>query len=489
MRSKLHTFDLAICLLWILSAFCGRYYWNQITTVYLGFSMMLRLVISFSLKRKEKKTWLPLVVYASVSWAFLFFDIHVYNGIGEIGDYFFHVTGLEYNRYVDWLISGCVWIWIMIIPFLYYFYLLIRRRLVDTGMTKKELFGSILWNDRRAKFFCAVTMLTFISLNAGVGMHQRFCQTMCFIAPPLVYWLICRYTNIKVEKVWLVLLGSVCFWYAQSLGGIFRVAVLVASFIMIAFACAHLYKSTKSHTLTAAAMVFLGILLPSFSIGYNQYACINYPRSGYYYLAPYNGILYINNTTNGEHVGLRDRYRLLVEPEYERIKPGFVSPLGWTTSFLLQKDGYSKTYSIYDNKISPSDIEPELQSQLCKIITGYFDEKDNGYADKGEILVTDLLTDKTIGHVRVSMHGNPMWQYERAYFLPEDTVEVQANEFLRTDSVGVTGYETKNILCYAENVPNDSIAKYQVYVRLALDQTPKEKDLLGIVNEVKTKLK
>lgn len=307
-------------------------------------------------------------------------------------------------------------------------------------------------------------------------MNQRFCQSMCFVAPPLVYWMVCRYFNLKAEKVWLLLLGSVVFWYAQSLGGVFRVAALTASFMMIAYTCTYLYKSLKSHTVTIASILYLGVLLPTFSIGYNQYTCLNYPRSGYYYLAPYNGILYINDTTNGDLVGLRDRYGLLVEPEYEYIRPGFVTQWGWTTSFLLQKDGYSQTYHIYDNKILPSDIKPELQSRLCKIITGYFDGFDEGCADRGEILVTDLQKDKTIGHVRVSMHGLAIWQYENSNFLPEDTTTVQVNEFLRTDSVDITEYENKNILCYAENIPNDSSAKSKVYVSLALDKTPTEKE-------------
>ena len=469
MKSKLQYFDLAVCLLWMLSAFCGRYS-QRCTLVPLSYYASL-----FLLERKEKKTWMSLLVFASM-WVLLSYDLRIYNGIGEIGDYFFHVTRLEYNRYVDWCIAGCIWVWIVVMPIAYYLYLLFRKRLDNTGMTKKELFGSILWHDRRAQYFCAITAISFFSLCAGYSMNQRFCQSMCFIAPPLVYWMVCRYFNLKAEKVWLLLLGSVVFWYAQSLGGVFRVAALTASFMMIAYTCTYLYKSLKSHTVTIASILYLGVLLPTFSIGYNQYTCLNYPRSGYYYLAPYNGILYINDTTNGDLVGLRDRYGLLVEPEYEYIRPGFVTQWGWTTSFLLQKDGYSQTYHIYDNKILPSDIKPELQSRLCKIITGYFDGFDEGCADRGEILVTDLQKDKTIGHVRVSMHGLAIWQYENSNFLPEDTTTVQVNEFLRTDSVDITEYENKNILCYAENIPNDSTAKYKVYVRLALDKTPTEKE-------------
>ena len=165
MKSKLQYFDLAVCLLWILSAFCGRYYWNQFTTVYLGAIVLLRLAISFALERKEKKTWMSLLVFTSM-WVLLSYDLRIYNGIGEIGNYFFHVTRLEYNRYVDWCIAGCIWVWIVVMPIAYYLYLLFRKRLDNTGMTKKELFGSILWHDRRAQYFCAITAISFFLLCA-----------------------------------------------------------------------------------------------------------------------------------------------------------------------------------------------------------------------------------------------------------------------------------------------------------------------------------
>lgn len=297
--------------------------------------------------------------------------------------------------------------------------------------------------------------------------------------------MICRYLHIKSERLWLLAIGSIVFWYGQSLGGIFRVSALAVSFVLIAYTCCYLYKNTKSHTLTLVSILYLGILIPTFSIGYNQYTCLNYPRSGYYYLAPYNGILYINDTTNGEFVGLRDRYGLLVKPEYESIRPGYRTYWGWTTSFLLDKDGYSKTYNIIDNEIEPSDINQELQSTLCNIISNFFGESKNDYSNKGEITVTEVESGNTIGHVRVSMRGNPMWTYENANFLPEDTAEVVVNQFLRTDSVFVNEHEQKNILCYAENIPNDSIAKYKVYVRLSMDNKPKEEDLKGIIKQVK----
>ena len=55
---------------------------------------------------------MSLLVFTGM-WALLSYGFRIYNGIGEIGDYFFHVTRLEYNRYVDWCIAGCIWVWIV----------------------------------------------------------------------------------------------------------------------------------------------------------------------------------------------------------------------------------------------------------------------------------------------------------------------------------------------------------------------------------------
>lgn len=303
MRNKLQLFDLSICLIWIISIFGARSYWNPITFIFICLLVMLRLTASFSLIKKEKKTWLTLTAYA-LTWLLGSILGRFYNGIGELGDYFFELTGLEYNHIADLCIAGAFALWIVVIPYVWYLILLFRHELEDTRMTKTELFGSILWQHRSAKYFCATAMLTYLCMTAGLLMQPRLCMTMCFIASPMLYWLTGRYYNIKAEKVWLVILGVVCFWYAQILGGVFRVLTLAISFILIAVVCIYLYHTTKSHCLSAINMVFLGIILPSLSIGYNQYACINYPRSGNYYLDPYRGILRINNTTNGELVGL-----------------------------------------------------------------------------------------------------------------------------------------------------------------------------------------
>jgi len=479
MKSKLLYFDLAVCLIWALNAFCGRLHWNQYTTVYLFLVMAMRLSVSFCLYRREKKTWIPLVIFG-IGWALLRAS-HIYNGVGEIGDYFFHVTGLEYNRYTDHLFSGSFWLWIVVAPVVHYLILFFRRKLENT-ITMKELLGGILWKDRVAKYYCTFSMLSFLSISAGYCMQARICEVMCFITSPIAFWLLCRYLSIKRERVWIVALGAMSFWYAQSLGGVFRVVLLAISFVMIAYACIYLYKSTKSHIVTLLSMIVLGVVLPTFSIGYNQYACINYPRYGFYYLSPYNGILFVNETTNGEMVGLRDRYRLLVKPEYEAIVPnGHTTWGGATNSYQLRKDGYCQTYNVWKNEIMPSDNNPQLQKDLCKVVDSYYRTFDSDYFNRSEIVVKDLVENKIVGEVK-SRQGKVYY----GVVLPEDTICVTPGQFVRTDSVELPGNHFVNILNYAENYPNDTISRYLISVRLSSKQAIDEADIHDIVENIKS---
>ena len=478
MKKILFWLDLSLCSVWILNILCGHNYWNQVNTFFVLLIVLTRLTISFALAHNEKKAWIPLVFSAAL-WGF-HTTLNCFNGIGEVGEYFFHVTGLEHNWLIEQCITGGLWMWIIVLPTIYYIVLLFRHKLVDTGITKKELCGAILWRERRARFYCALMAVSFLSFLAGTYMEQRFCQAMCFVSPALLYWIVCRYYKKDAEKQWLIIAGSICFWYAQVYAGVFRVMILAVSFAFIAYTCSLLYKKTKQHLLAFCAILYIGILLPSFSIGYNQYACINYSRWGYHHLLGYNGIIYISDDFDGTHIGLRDRYGLLLKPEYESISPGeskWIIP----TVFYLKKDGYKLFYRIQENEICPSDINPDLQKELCQIFKSHFDNRDNEYCDRGEITITDLRDGKVIGQVK---RGWNYFVYDDSQFLPNDTAKVECGQ-LHRDSVNILETEYLNLLSYAENIPNDSAPNYRISIRLAYSDKPSESEIHSLIDETK----
>ena len=480
MKSKLLFFDLAICSLWMLSMFGGRGCWAYPTFLFVILEVLYRIVIPFSLAHNEKRSWLPLLIFVPLIGMSVV--VGVYNGIGEIIYRVFDLTGLEYNVALKYALGGFLMFWIFVVPYIWYFILLFKKQLVRTDLTWLELLGGILWHDRLEKTCSAILMIMLFSFLTGLSMAPRLCQIMCMTAAPLTYWLLCQYNKVNADKIWVLVVGMAFFWYAQILAGVWRVGMLLVSFGMVIYVGTRLYHNIKDNLLVNTMVLYLGILLPSFSIGYNQYACINYARSGFYYLSPFNGILYITDSSY-ELYGLRDRYGLLVKPEYEHIRESDRFPNGWPYIYELQKDGYSRYYEVVNNQFTHEPgIQPELQHKVREILENHFAWR-NDYDDKGQIVVTELWSGKTIADVRISMYGNPIIDYPHSRFISDDCVTVASGEFFRNDSVKVYhGY--KHSLSYAINIPEDTVAQYRIYVRLATDSISADSTLVDLAEKV-----
>ena len=376
-------------------------------------------------------------------------------------------------------------LWLFVLPYVYYLYLLFRKQLVRTDLTWKELLGGILWHGRLERTCSAILMIMLVAFQTGLSMNARLCQIMCMTAAPLTYWLLCHYNKVKADKVWVLVVGMAFFWYAQIVAGVWRVSMLLVSFGLVIYVGTRLYHHIKDNLLGKTMVLYMGILLPSLSIGYNQYACINYARSGFYYMEPFHGILYLTDSTR-ELYGLRDRYGLLVEPVYERIRESDRFPNGWPYIYELQKDGYCRYYEVVNNAFTHEpDIRPDLQHEVREILEKHFEWNGSEYDDMGQITVTELLDGKTVADVRISMYGNPFINYNAERFIPDDSVMVASGEFFRNDSVKVY-YGTKHSLSYALNIPDSTMARYRIYVRLATDSIPADSTLIELAEKVAT---
>lgn len=346
MKSKFLFIDLTICIVWMLSLFGGRINWNSPFFLLISVGVLLRFVVSFSLHRKEKRTWLPLGLFLvlAVLMGCMGYDF----GVSIIARYSFILTGLEYSMVFRKVIEISLMLWLFAYPLAYYLYMLFRGQLERTDLAWKDLLGGILWHDRLTKTCSAILIVMLTAFLSGLSMNARVCQIMCMTAPPLTYWLICRYNKVKAEYVWILVISMCIFWYAQLTAGMWRAVLLFASFGFVVHIGIRLYRNTKNSILAFSAVLYLAMLLPSFSIGYNQYACLNYARKGFYYLSPFHGILYVTDSTR-ELYGLRDRYGLLVKPEYENISRSNRHFSGWRYVYNLQKDGKNNYYDVYNN--------------------------------------------------------------------------------------------------------------------------------------------
>ena len=481
MKSKLLFVDLALCSVWMLSMFGGRGSWAYPTLLFVILEVLYRLVISFSLAYKEKRSWLPLLIF--VPLIVMSVVVGMYNGVDDIVNHVFDLTKLEYYVAVKYALGGFLMLWLFVLPYVYYLYLLYHKQLIRTELTWKELVSGILWHGRLERTCSAILMIMLVTFLTGLSMNARLCQIMCLTAAPLTYWLLCHYNKVKADKVWVLVLGMAFFWYAQILAGVWRVGMLLVSFGLVVYVGTRLYHNTKNNLLVNTIVLYFGILLPSFSIGYNQYACINYARSRFYYMEPFSGIIYLTDSTR-ELYGLRDRYGLLVEPVYEHIRESDRFPNGRSYIYELVKDGYSRYYEVVNNTfIHEPDIRPDLQHEVREILENHFRCNGSEYDDKGQITVSDLLDGKTVADVRVSMYGNPVIHDHNNCFIPDDSVAIASGEFFRNDSVKVY-HGTKHSVSYATNVPEGPSSRYRIYVRLATDSVPADSVLIEIARKV-----
>lgn len=479
MNTKLLYLDLIICSVWMLFVF-GRYGGWAIPVAAICLpAVFYRFVLTFSLSKKEVRSWLPLLIYAPLSLWIVFggYDISV----SQIGDYFFHLTHIEHNDFAYGIIKIFFLFWLFALPYLCYLFLLIRKETLRTELTWPELIGAILWRDKHTKIISAILMLTLIAFITGLSMSAGACQLMCFSAVPITYWLVCRYKSFEAEKLWVLVIAMVIFWYAQTMFGVLRVLMLLISMGMVTYTGIVLNHKTKKRMMTVALVLYLGVLLPSFSIGYNQYACIQYARSGFHYLEPFRGILYIINS-EGQY-GLRDRYGLLIKPEYEVIRVGEKRTSYWSHQYMLQKDGYNRYYDVFNNKyVQEPDIIPDLQHKVRSIIEDYFASHVSEFEDKGQITVLDKDAKKTIANVQVSMKGNPVLCYEFDKSLG-DSITITSAGLYRNDSVKVR-YGNKHSIRYVKDVYRDSVRGYRIYVQLVTDSILQPESIVKIADNV-----
>lgn len=214
MKSKLLFLDLSICSLWMLSLLGGRGGWYYPAIAFTVLGVMMRFVVLFSLYYQEKRSWLPLGLFALLAGLMAYTENL---GVGTIPSYIFCLTNLEYSKVLKSILGICLFLWVYVAPFV--FMLLCMKKLRRTDLTWMELTGGVLWHDRLTKTCSAVLGIMLFAFLTGMSMTPRLCQAMCFTAVPLTYWLLCHFLRVKAEHLWILVVSMVIFWYGQLLAG------------------------------------------------------------------------------------------------------------------------------------------------------------------------------------------------------------------------------------------------------------------------------
>ena len=172
-------------------------------------------------------------------------------------------------------------------------------------------------NDKQMKKYLVYYSFVFIAFMVGSSMPLNG-WALCVIFSPLVaYYVICRLNNhpTKLAEYILLLVSTLVLWYTQYYRNELRIIGLSLNAAMIVWLCFSLHRRLKKWNLPLFLSLFVGWLLPNLSLGYNIYAEIHTSRIALFECSvSRSGVLRV---MSDKGCGLRDRHRVILEPEYE----------------------------------------------------------------------------------------------------------------------------------------------------------------------------
>ena len=486
MRKILLGIDLAICSLWTIAALGSRIAWVDTPATWIVMLLIMsRLLLSFTLYHREKKSWIPGLLFMG----FTAFAVSVGLDIklSELASKVFPLLSLDFNR---WWYVGLTWAvatWLWIVPLVVFFVNIFCKGCLTDTLTWKDAFGKLLWTNKTARTFCSLQLIAIGTLYTGLTMNGRLCLFACVVAPTLSFHLLKRYYGLKKGKVWVLVISMLIFFFAQTHAGLLRMSMLSISFCMVAYVCSSFYQKEKKLLLSVMSAIYVGILLPSLAIGNNQYTCFNVGRTGYYSLDTYPGIFSIEDKKTGK-IGLRSRYGLLVKPEYESVV--YHTPRHWFGKLELRKNGYYTLYDICNNEYRKDNhISHQLQDSICHIVEGHLSEYDYKPDERMEVRLIEASNCQVRTHIKALKNGSVIYDYDdKEPFIPTDSVSTTQETIVCDSLVRLEWCQLKS-LSYAHSATTKDSAVYNIQVTLARENMPKPKEAEMLVQKISCFLK
>lgn len=486
MRKILLGIDLAICSLWTIAALGSRIAWVDTPVTWIVMLLIMsRLLLSFTLYHREKKSWIPGLLFMGLTAFAISTELDI--KLSELASKVFPLLNLDFNRwwYVGLTLAVATWLWIVpLVVFLVNIFC--KGSLTDT-LTWKDALGKLLWTDKTARTYCSLLLITIGTLYAGLTMNARLCLFTSVVAPTMSFHLLKRYYGLEKGKMWVLVISMLIFFFAQPHAGLLRMSMLGISFSMVAYVCSSFYQKEKKLLLSVISAIYVGILLPSLAIGNNQYTCFNVGRTGYYSLDIYPGIFSIEDKKTGK-IGLRSRYALLVKPEYESIV--YHTPRHWFGKLELRKNGYYTLYDICNNEYRKDNhISHQLQDSLCQIVEEHLSEYDYKYDERLEVRLIEAKNSQVRTHIKALKNGSVIYNYDdKGAFIPTDSVSYTPGTIVCDSLVRLEWCMLKS-LSYTHNATTNDSAVYNIHVTLARENMPKPKEAEMLVQKISCFLK
>ena len=231
MRKILLEIDLAICSLWTIAALGSRIAWVATPATWIVMLLIMsRLLLSFTLYHREKKSWIPGLLFMGLTAFAISTELDI--KLSELASKVFPLLNLDFNRwwYVGLTLAVATWLWI--VPF----NIFCKGSLTDT-LTWKDALGKLLWTDKTARTYCSLLLITIGTLYAGLTMNARLCLFASVVAPTMSFHLLKRYYGLEKGKMWVLVISMLIFFFAQPHAGLLRMSMLGISFSMVIYVC------------------------------------------------------------------------------------------------------------------------------------------------------------------------------------------------------------------------------------------------------------
>ena len=481
MRKILLGIDLAICSLWTIAALGSRIAWVDTPVTWIVMLLIMsRLLLSFTLYHREKKSWILGLLFMGLTAFAISTELDI--KLSELASKVFPLLNLDFNRwwYVGLTLAVATWLWIVpLVVFLVNIFC--KGSLTDT-LTWKDTLGKLLWTDKTARTYCSLLLITIGTLYTGLTMNARLCLFASVVAPTLSFHLLKRYYGLEKGKVWVLVISMLIFFFAQPHAGLLRMVMLGISFSMVIYVCSSFYQNKKKLLLSVMSAIYVGILLPSLAIGNNQYTCFNVGRTGYYSIDIYPGIFSIEDKKTGK-IGLRSRYGLLVKPEYDAFI--YHTSRHWFGELELRKNGYYTLYDICNNEYRKDNhISHQLQDSICQIVEEHLLEYDYKSDERLEVRLIEAKNNQVRTHIKVLKNGSFIYDYDdKKAFIPTDSISYTPGTIVCDSLIMLKWCQLKS-LSYAHSATTNDSAVYNIQVTLARENMPKPKEAEMLVQKI-----
>lgn len=339
------TFDLLLCSIWILFVI---HMWvsNLLTSICLEEStdfpewvlpivvyiLLIRVSLSFMMLRKEKYGWIAAIIGLLCGLLCHFILPGSVMADAQRDMYNYGVIAVNYTLSPRWLTTelppySCwkawnlvlpLWMWVM--PLAYF--VCQRNNCLQSRTDKTTIWsGLYFWNDPLRNRYLTYCGLFIIAWCVGIVMNEWLSLVFMLLLPMYFYFFLNKMN--KIKAYWYEYLGVVlsagCLWYAQYVTNDARNVCIVASAIFALIPIICFAVKTQKYMTAGLIFVMIGVLIPSFCMGYDVYTVKDTVRiQNYRDEMCLTGLLIVEDE-NG-NVGLRDRYRLIVPTRYANLK-------------------------------------------------------------------------------------------------------------------------------------------------------------------------